>query len=409
VWNRYRAKRRALTTLRSPRSTLRQQAQQDVTLRFLNIIWNWPRRDTRYRGLQSRILQITEGMDTMENNTTQGAISRRDALQQLAMLPFALLGFGEMTQNLNHPAEEILPVCAAAIAACWELSRSSDAQDVQLAFEGVTAYLPALKAVVQHDSSHRKPAASLAGQSYLLKTILGWHKESLDKASGYAQSAVIYSKEADDLPLQIAVCGQLSWLHYYTRHEKQALEASEHAIVLLGNSRISLPPRMISGIYNTLAIRQAIQRQSQQAMTSIRLAHEYFFSAADDDSQFIYIDHDRAGLIFEDGAAHMQLGLHKQALDSFGQIIDADTLASKVSMPERGRIEILNNWALALLRSPQKDMEQTVKVWTTAIEEAKTLQSEQRFNEALHIYDHMEMTWPGERRIEELRALTAHW
>ena len=389
--------------------TLQQRAGQDIMLRFLNSIWSWPRRNTRYRGLQMRILQITEGMDTMENNTTQGSISRRDALQQLAMLPFALLGFGEIAQNLNYPAEEVLPVCAAAIAACWELSRGSDAQDVQLAFEGVTSYLPALKAIVQHDSSHRKPAAGLVGQSYLLQTILGWHKESLDKALGYAHSALIYGKEADDLPLQIAVYGQLSWLHYYARHEKQALEATEQATALLNSSKTSLPPKLISGVYSTLAIRQAIQRQSQQAITSLRLAHEHFFSSADDDSQFIYIDHDRASLIFEDGVAHMQLGLQKQALDSLEQIIDPSTLASRVPIAQRARIEVLNNQALALLKSPQKDMVQTIKVWTAAIEEAKTLQSEQRFNEALRVYDIMETIWSGDKRVDTLRDMTTHW
>lgn len=389
--------------------TLQQLAGQDIMLRFLHIIWSWPRRNTRYRGLQSRIVQITEGMNTMENNTTQGAMSRRDALQQLAMLPFALLGFGEIAQNLNYPAEEVLPVCAAAIAACWELSRSSDAQDVQLAFEGITSYLPALKAIVQHDSSHRKPAAGLVGQSYLLKMLLGWHKESLSKAVEYAQSALIYSKEADDLPLQISVYRQLSWLHYYARHEKYALEATEHATNLLSISKTFLPPKLISGVFCTLAIRQSIQKQSQQAMTSLRLSQEHFFSPADDGGPFVYLDHDRASLIFEDGIAHRQLGLQKQALDSFEQVIDPNTLASKIPMSERTRIEVLNNQALALMKSPQRDREQTIKVWTAAIEEAKTLQSEQRFNEALRVYDLMETIWSGDKRIAGLRDMTTRW
>ena len=389
--------------------TLQQLAGQDIILRFLHIIWSWPRRNTRYRGLQTRIVQITEGMDTMENNTTQGSISRRDALQQLAMLPFALLGFGEIAQNLNHPAEEVLPVCAAAIAACWELSRSSDAQDVQLAFEGITSYLPALKAIVQHDSSHRKPAAGLAGQSYLLQTILGRHKESLSKAVEYAHKAILYSKEADDLPLQIEIYKQLSWVHYYARQDKQAVEAIEQTMVLLQSSKSPLPANLRGSVYSTFAVRLATRRQSQQAMTNLRLAHEHYFSPAVSADELTYVDITPAGFVLEDGITHMQLGLQKPAMDSFGQIIDPDTLTSKISMPERVRIEVLNNQALALLKSPQKDMAQTIKIWTAAIEEAKTLQSEQRFNEALRVYDLMETIWSGDKRVDTLRDMTTHW
>jgi len=105
----------------------------------------------------------------------------------------------------------------------------------------------------------------------------------------------------------------------------------------------------------------------------------------------------------------LQLGLQKQALDSFGQVIDSTTLASKIPIPERRRIEVLNNQALALLKSPQKDMEQTIKVWAAAIEEAKTLQSEQRFNEALRVYDLMETIWSGDKRVDRLRDMTTHW
>jgi transcriptional regulator with XRE-family HTH domain len=390
-------------------TTLQQCAGQDMLLRFLALIWNWPRRNTHYRGLQIHILQITEGIEAMENNTTQGSISRRDALQQLAMLPFALLGLGEVVSNLDHPAEEVLPVCAAAIAACWELSRSSEAQDVQLAFEGITSYLPALKAIVQHDSSHRKAAAGLLGQSYELKTILGWHKESLSKAVEYAQKAILYSKEADDLPLQTEVYKQLSWLYSYMRQDKLALESIERAMALLQSSKSPLPANLRGSVYSSFAVQLATQRQSQQAITNLRLAHEHYFSPNAPGGELIYVDSSPAEFILEDGIMHMQLGLQKQALDSFGQIIDAGKLASKMPIPARSRIEALNNWALALLKSQQKDMEQTIKVWTAAIKEAKTLQSEQRFNEALRVYDLMETIWFDDKRVVALREHTQRW
>jgi tetratricopeptide (TPR) repeat protein len=109
------------------------------------------------------------------------------------------------------------------------------------------------------------------------------------------------------------------------------------------------------------------------------------------------------------GMVYYQQGTYDKASDSLSQLIDPQTLSLKVVLPERSRIEGLNVMTLASLKSPGRDMERTLHFWTTAIEGAKTLQSEQRYNEALAAYDIMEAVWPKEKRIRELRDFTLHW
>ncbi|HYU71209.1 MAG TPA: hypothetical protein VEL31_00895, partial [Ktedonobacteraceae bacterium] len=75
----------------------------------------------------------------------------------------------------------------------------------------------------------------------------------------------------------------------------------------------------------------------------------------------------------------------------------------------RARIEFLNHMALALVKSPTKDMEQTIAYWQAGIQGAKVLQSEQRFNEAATAYEIMESIWSGDKRIASLRELVVHW
>ncbi len=105
----------------------------------------------------------------------------------------------------------------------------------------------------------------------------------------------------------------------------------------------------------------------------------------------------------------LQQGDYAQALDSFYQLIDSETLNGKRALPARVRIEGLNIMTMALLKSPKKDMERTIHCWQTAVQEAQTLQSEQRLSEAFVSYEVMQGVWPGEKRVAALRELAVHW
>jgi hypothetical protein len=106
---------------------------------------------------------------------------------------------------------------------------------------------------------------------------------------------------------------------------------------------------------------------------------------------------------------YLNLGHYDTALNSFEQVIDPKTLKTKMSVAERVRVEILNNQALASLKTKAKDQEQSVHIWKAAMQGAKALKSEQRYSEALRAYDIMEALWSDDKRIRELRELTQHW
>jgi tetratricopeptide (TPR) repeat protein len=303
--------------------------------------------------------------------------------------------------------EEVLMQCAASISACWELSKSNDGADLSVAFKSVSAYVPALKAIVKDSSRYQKEAANLVGQCSILKTILGWHLEGLSAALAYSQDAVTYAKEAGDTALLLSALDKQAWLYYYNNCSKQAYSTMNQTLPLLKESKEPLPSCLVGGIYSTLAVMQA--RNGQRSTVSLRQAAEAFFSGQGEDQHFMPIDFTKGTLVLQDGTAHYQQGEYDKAIDSLSQVIHPETLKLKVTLPERARIEGLNIMTMALLKGSEKDMERTLHCWQAAMQGAHTLQSEQRLSEALVSYEVMQSVWPGEKRIAGLRDLAVHW
>jgi transcriptional regulator with XRE-family HTH domain len=200
----------------------------DLTLRLLAVAFELQ----RFEAVQAQIAAILEEYDMNGGDS----ISRREALLRLASLPF-IASLRPGTSGTNRRTEDMIAQCSAGIAACWELSKSNHDSDLVQAFKAVTAYCGPLKEIVTDSTQHRNAAASLVGQSALLQTILGWHLENLDRAAAYGQEALLYSRAAEDIPLQIAAHTQLSWIYYYSRQRKKALHEIEEAATLLTERR----------------------------------------------------------------------------------------------------------------------------------------------------------------------------
>ena len=159
---------------------------------------------------------------------------------------------------------------------------------------------------------------------------------------------------------------------------------------------LSLEPislKMVTGMMHSVALNMATQK---------------FFTATSAD-EFSYMDYDYSEIALTWGLAHARTGHPDEALNSFAGIVDPVTLTTKMPVSERVRVEFLNHMALASVKSTSKDMEQTVSYWQAGIQGSKTLKSEQRFHEALVVYDVMEGIWPNDKRINSLRELVVHW
>ncbi len=332
----------------------------------------------------------------------EAALTRREALRRLAMLPVLF----SLNWSTPRPLEETLSQCAAGITACEYLSKGNH-EDMALAYSTLSAYLPVLKTIVKESSLYRQEAATLVAQSYSLKHVLGLHVESPTVAMGYGKLAVTYSKESGDVLLQVTTLRRLTWDYLQDKQAKQALRMIEQAKYLIEHSHTLIPPRVRSGIYSTLAVIQA--KNGLSALPTLNLAQESFFASPVDAGEPGHANFSYAQLIRNDGLARYHQGLYQEALDAYAQIIDSDDLAPKVAMPIRTRVELLYAQTMAALKSPGRDMEQVMKFWTADIQGAIELQSQQCFDEACMAYEVMEGVWPSEQRITELRDLIVHW
>ena len=104
--------------------------------------------------------------------------------------------------------EVAITTCAAGIAGCWELRKSSEAVDRATAFDGVSLYLPVLTDIVQYSSHYRQKASELAARCAILKTILCWH------CSNHAAA-----DELNNIPLNNIAC----ILYYYHQEYLKSL------------------------------------------------------------------------------------------------------------------------------------------------------------------------------------------
>jgi transcriptional regulator with XRE-family HTH domain len=359
---------------------------------------------------RSAIRQAIKEFDSMNTSNKNYQITRREALCSLATLPMITLGLSTSGKRVQ-PAQYkiVLEQCAASIEACWELSKSSESGDLLLAFKMISQYLSTLKTIVKESSAHSRDATSLTAQAYLLKHVLGLHVESPDVAiaKGYAKLAVIYAEQSHDPLLHITALRNLTWAYNHIRNYSQALSTIEQAEQLVECYRTSLPSAGICAAYSTLAVIKAKNGLSpapaldhaQMALSELPTTNH-----ASGSMDFSY-----AKLMRDNALAYYYQGNYGEALAALANVIDSNDLSSKVPMPFRTRVELLNNQTMSMLKSSTKDMDQVLHCWRAGIEGAINLRSQQRFDEACMAYEVMSGIWPRENSIKDLRDLVVHW
>jgi transcriptional regulator with XRE-family HTH domain len=351
-----------------------------------------------------KVRQAIEGYDAMNIGNKSYQITRREAISTLASLPLASLGLCTLASTLS-PAQygTALAHCSASLQACWQLLKSYEADDLTLAFKRVSQYLPLLETIVKDSTQYRKEAADLAAQYAILETILGWHRQSRAEAILYARNALTYSEIAENRALQLSAYSKLAWAYLYEKKYKSALTTAQEAQYLLEHTPTPLPSCIQGGIYSTLALMQA--KSGKDADVALGRIQEI----DPGDEMHAFMQFTRSDLPREVGMIHYYRGDQARAMEALEQLIDPTTLAAKIPEGKRGRIEIFNTMTRASLKTKDRDIEKTVHLWMAAMEETRSLQSEWGFSETLATYKLMEVIWPGEKRIIDLRDLTEHW
>ncbi len=297
--------------------------------------------------------------------------------------------------------DAFLSSCAASITACWEFSREFEIGPV---YSFLSHYLPFLDTLLQESRIHQKKAAFLAAQAALLRAIVGRHVMNLQVAEISCKQAIVYSQIAEDPLLHVITLRHLAMIYFYAGRHTEERALYEQMKPFLAQKDI--PPIVQSFIHAGLAGIQA-QNQQQEAFTSLALARETFLQQPASDPVPLYIDYDYSQVFLSEGLAYYDLGRYQEALDIFLQV---ERSSSQIPLAERGRLEFLNCQARTVLRLPSRDrdMQQCITYWTTAVQGAIQLKSKQRYDEAAHIYELMAFIWPNEHKIKALRDVLTY-
>jgi transcriptional regulator with XRE-family HTH domain/tetratricopeptide (TPR) repeat protein len=388
----------------------------DLSLRLSCLMDDWlmhARFTNSLSKLQRQVSREVESYETMtkQNHPNHGGIDegRRAALRTLALIPLQALGLGIVASRvkLAWSPQEFLTHCAAGVTACYYLAKGQH-EDMAIASDAITGYLPTLQTLVKESSMHRKEAANLAAQCWHLKTVISLHQgESPQHAVDYGQRALTYAEESEELPLQFDILRRLIWLSICSRQPAQAFKASLKIQSLIEHPAKPVPPLVQSMAYASIARGQAYNNRQQEAFAILPQMYDAYTQVKDEEN-FIYVEY--SGPVWYEGLIHYHLGQYDEAFETFSKIVDPQTLMLKLPMAsERSRVETINLLALTALKRPNKDKELIVPLWMAGMQGAKNLRSELRYEEAMAAYGIMEALWSDDAQIRDLRDLMGHW
>jgi hypothetical protein len=143
---------------------------------------------------------------------------------------------------------------------------------------------------------------------------------------------------------------------------------------------------------------QATLGQKQEALRSLGLAHETFPGHPEEDPGFLYTYTNHYILFLNEALTHLQFNQPEKAWQA---IAKAGTYVPDGASPRR--MELLNH--LVIISIALDDLEQSCRYFETAVTEGVALGSDLHQDEAHHIYQQMQSTWPHEKRIKNLAEL----
>ena len=338
--------------------------------------------------------------------TNEYLISRRTALATLATLSSTLLTkmqFGTRTLSL---LEEFLAEATTSIVACWHLLRGDGLATVEYA---LPKYLPLLIALIKHHPAYKTRASYLASQGFLLLSLVALHQLHFPERVEYCKQAVEFARESGDCTLLIASLLHLGDALFTNGQKEEMIQTYSQAEYQSKSAEISMFLR--SKVLAELAHAYAQQGRNQESLRSIGEAHALFTEESSDTPVFLSTDYGLFQLILFEGLSNVDLGIHEEiqgntrlaqeyyqnASDTLKKI---DQLSQTIIVPERIRVEIVNQQALAAVQAGNLD--EFGKYLLEGAKGAKSLASEKRRQEAIANWKRARKRWPQEKSIGEL-------
>ena len=337
----------------------------------------------------SELLSHLEAVLGRSNGMSPMKLSRRQALELFVGLPAGLLGVMELGKHIA--AEEVLLLCTTSLPACWNLFWLGGLPEVERA---LPAYFSQLLPLAQQSSLYGGNAARLASQMHQIASLLVLEREDFGTSLAHCKQAFLYGQRAGDRNLQVAALIRQANTLFYRKRYAQILQTYQEALQFIDE----VSPLLRGRVYSGLGSAQATIGQKQEALRSLGLAHETFPGHPEEDPGFLYTYTNHYILFLNEALTHLQFNQPEKAWQA---ITKAGTYVPDGASPRR--MELLNH--LVIISIARDDLEQSCRYFETAVTEGVALGSDLHQDEAHHIYQQMQSTWPHEKRIKNLAEL----
>ena len=373
--------------------------QGNLGQRLLGIVDAGPYTDQR-----KAFTQITEQFDAMNTENLHYQMTRREAIRDLAVLPFAPpinLQKRDRVSSLHY--DLFLKECGASLAAVDELRYSKNPDDLTFAFQCVSRYLVELKVIANSSSRYRQQALELAAHCAIRRKSLGWARTSRAANLLFAQDAVDLALESSNICLILSAHCHQAHEYLDNNQRKLALDTSLAARNLLERhekQKGRLPAHIRGGTQSTLSNMQA--RNGLSFDTALKKAGEED-PGNEDPYRMLYT---RVWVWMDQGATLYYAGKTAEALRAYEQLVDPDTLATrepfKETLTETWRIKTILGMAQASMKGTARDKGSAIRYWEEAIGGVKKLKHESLYDRALRAHDEMDLVFPDEQEVHNL-------
>ncbi len=391
-------------------SALEQEAtDEDALCRLMRLFHQQGRRHEALRFYQRTVDALREELATAPSSYTQALatrireepamlehsfapISRRHALTTLAgLVSVPFYDLPHQFSLVQHKGEDVLTQCRTTLTECWHAAKGNGLASVE---QVLSPYLTLLVSLVQQPSQQQAQVAALLSRAYQLASLVALHRNNLVAREHYNQHAVTSAKLAGDADLLVAALMRLACTYHCNKHPQRALTTYEQALPLL--HRVS--PFLHGRVYVGLATAYASCGNTQHALRYLGLLHDHPLAADALIDDLLYADFGHPLHILYEGTTHLALHQPTTAWKALARI---ETLQSSVIVPERIRLEIVNQQAQVALAL--QDRERFTSTLFEGITGAQTIHSDKRLQETHDLYTQAIGIWPHEVRVQELK------
>ncbi len=344
--------------------------------------------------------------DQSNHNISEYHITRRTALATLATLSTSLLTKMQFGPLMTLVIEEFLAESTTSIVACWHLLRGDGLATVEHA---LPKYLPLLVSLIKQFPSYKQKASYLASQGFLLLSLVALHRLRFLERVTFCKQAVEFASESGDRTLLVTSLTHLGDAFFTNGQRTEMLHTYQQAEYYGESTEISAFLR--SKVLGELAHAYAQQGKSQEVFRCLGEAHTIFTEESSDTPVFLSTDYGLFQLILHTGLSTLDLGNYEDIQDNPGRaqehyrdatskLNQIEHLSQTIIVPERIRVEIVNQRALAAAKAGNLDEFEQYLI--EGANGARSLASEKRRQEAIANWKIAREQWPHEKRVLEL-------